>query len=60
LGHARSLLGGFTTYSAFAYETYFLAREQLWATAAANAALQLVLGLGGVWLGHRFVSLTVA
>jgi CrcB protein len=47
------VLGGFTTYSAFAYETYFLAREHLWFAAAANLALQIALGLGGVWLGHR-------
>ena len=54
------VLGGFTTYSAFAYETYFLAREQLWGAAAANVVLQVGLGLTGVWLGHRLVSLFVA
>jgi CrcB protein len=53
------LLGGFTTYSAFAYETYFLAREQLWTAAAANVTLHLVLGLCGVWLGHRAVTIVV-
>ena len=53
------LLGGFTTYSAFAYETYFLAREQLWAAAGANVALQVGLGLAGVCLGHRLVSALV-
>jgi CrcB protein len=53
------LLGGFTTYSAFAYETYFLAREQLWAAAGANVALQVGLGLTGVWLGHRLASALV-
>jgi CrcB protein len=47
------MLGGFTTYSAFAYETYFLAREHLWLAAAANIGIQLTLGLGGVWFGHR-------
>jgi fluoride exporter len=53
------VLGGFTTYSAFAYETYFLAREQLWAATAANVVLQLGLGVAGVWLGHRAVSVLV-
>ncbi|MGH7516073.1 MAG: fluoride efflux transporter CrcB [Gemmatimonadales bacterium] len=46
------VLGGFTTYSAFGYETYFLAREHLWFAAAVNLALHIALGLGGVWLGH--------
>lgn len=45
------VLGGFTTYSAFAYETYFLARRDLAAAAAGNVALQVVLGLGAVWVG---------
>jgi CrcB protein len=46
------LLGGFTTYSAFAYETVFLAREHTWGLAAANVGAQIALGLGAVWLGH--------
>ena len=44
-------LGGFTTYSAFAYETVFLAREHLALPAALNVALHLLLGLGAVALG---------
>lgn len=54
------LLGGFTTYSAFAYETYFLAREQLWGAAVANVALQVVLGVAAMWLGHRMALLVPA
>jgi len=46
-------LGGCTTYSAFAYETYFLGREHLMSAALANVALQIVLGLGAVVLGSR-------
>lgn len=46
-------IGGFTTYSAFAYETYFLGREHLMGAAFANIALQLFLGLGAVLLGSR-------
>lgn len=45
------ILGGFTTYSAFAYETYFLGREHLAMAAVANVGLQLVLGLGAVVVG---------
>jgi CrcB protein len=52
-------LGGFTTYSAFASETHFLMREQLWFAAAANLVLHITLGLGAVWLGHRVVALAV-
>ena len=50
------LLGGFTTFSAFAYESYFLAREQAWPAAVANVGLQILLGLTAVWLGHRLVA----
>jgi len=53
------ILGGFTTYSAFAYETYFLGREHLLGAALANVALQLVLGLGAVLVGSR-VALAIA
>lgn len=47
------VLGGYTTYSAFAYETYFLGRMNLTAAAAGNVALQVILGLGAVWVGAR-------
>jgi CrcB protein len=50
------VLGGFTTYSAFAYETVFLARTAHFAAALANVALQLVLGLALVWIGHAIAS----
>lgn len=50
-------LGGYTTFSAFAYETYFLGREHAWASAAVNVAAQVVLGLLAVVLGHRLAVL---
>lgn len=50
------LLGGFTTYSAFAYESYFLGREEMAVAALANVALQLVLGLGAVVLGSKIAA----
>lgn len=50
------LLGGYTTYSAFAYETYFLSRVNLALAAAGNVALQVALGLGAVWLGARLAT----
>jgi CrcB protein len=53
------VLGGFTTYSAFAYESYFLAREHAWALAAINVVVQVMLGLAMVWLGHAAAALLV-
>ena len=50
------ILGGFTTFSAFAYETYFLGREHAWSWAAVNLGLQVVLGVGFLWVGHQLVS----
>ena len=45
------LMGGFTTYSAFGYETVAMFRDGQTLAAAANVSLQLVLGLGAVWAG---------
>ncbi|MCK6483104.1 MAG: fluoride efflux transporter CrcB [Phycisphaerae bacterium] len=47
------LLGGFTTFSAFGWETFSLANDrQLW-RAFANVMLSLGLGLIAVWAGSR-------
>lgn len=46
------LLGGFTTYSTFSFETFGLLREGLYLRAAANVTGTLVLCLVGVWLGY--------
>lgn len=46
-------LGGYTTFSAFAYETYALGREQAFASAALNIGAQVALGLLAVLAGHR-------
>ena len=45
------LLGGFTTFSAFGNETFQLLREGRWLAAGTSTALQVVLGIGGVWAG---------
>ena len=47
------VLGGFTTFSAFGYETYFLGRSHSWSAAALNVGLHLALALPAVWIGHR-------
>ena len=44
-------LGGFTTYSAFSYETVTLARNGLIAQAVLNVALQLFVGIAAVAIG---------
>lgn len=45
------LLGGFTTFSSFGLETFYLLRDGEYIYAIANAVGQLVLGLMLVWLG---------
>lgn len=45
------ILGGFTTFSAFGFETVELMREGHAGHAALNVALQLGVGLGAVWTG---------
>ncbi len=45
-------LGGYTTFSAFGFETWTLARDGNTLGAVANIALQVGLGLGAVWGGH--------
>ena len=45
------LLGGFTTFSSFGYETMQLIRDGEYMLAFLNATTQVVLGLGCVWLG---------
>ncbi|SVE12341.1 uncharacterized protein METZ01_LOCUS465195, partial [marine metagenome] len=46
------VLGGFTTFSAFGYETLDLLKENGAGPAAANVGLQIAAGLSAVWLGQ--------
>lgn len=46
------VLGGFTTFSAFGYETYFLCRDHSGSLAALNIGLHLVVAVPAVWIGH--------
>ncbi len=45
------LLGGFTTFSTFGYETLALIRDAEVFRAMGNVVLQVVVGLTAVWLG---------
>ena len=50
------VLGGFTTYSAFGYETINLIRDGNISAAIVNIAAQIVLGLGAVWIGYKLAT----
>jgi CrcB protein len=45
------VLGGYTTFSSFGYETFQLLRDGQVLYAAVNAGLQVILGIVLVWLG---------
>ena len=45
------LLGGFTTFSSFSYETHQLMRDGQMLWAGANILMQVALGLLGAWGG---------
>jgi len=45
------ILGGYTTFSTFGYETIALLRESSFAAAAGNVLGQVALGLVAVWAG---------
>jgi len=47
------LLGGYTTFSSFSYETFSLIRDGEWFRAALNSVGSVLLGLLAVWLGVR-------
>jgi CrcB protein len=51
------VLGGFTTFSTFGYETFQLLRDGQLAAAALSAGLQVVGGLGAVWGGAALARL---
>ena len=51
------ILGGFTTFSSFAYETFSLARDNENLAAAVNVSAQLIFGLMGVWFGNALARL---
>ena len=52
------VLGGFTTFSAFAFETWFLGREHFTRVAILNVAAHVLIGLAVVALGVRVARMT--
>jgi CrcB protein len=51
------VIGGFTTYSAFSYETVALLSIGDWMAGGANVLANLVLGVGAAFVGARLGSL---
>jgi len=45
------VLGGFTTFSSFAFESFALAQDGQFTAAAVNIAGQVIAGLAGLWAG---------
>jgi CrcB protein len=50
------VLGAFTTFSTFGYETLAMIRDDDYLRAAANVGLHVILGLGLVWLGYALTT----
>jgi len=50
------VLGGFTTYSTFGYETFALLRDGDFLRALANVGIHVVLGLALVWAGYAMTA----
>ncbi len=50
------ILGAFTTYSTFGYETLVMIRDDEYVRAAANVGMHVILGLALVWLGYALTT----
>ncbi len=51
------LLGSFTTFSAFGWETFTMISDGQYARAAANAGLSVILSVAAVMAGYRIAAL---
>lgn len=47
------ILGGYTTFSTFGYETFMSLNDHQFPRAALNVVLSVGLGLPAVWIGYR-------
>ena len=45
------VVGGFTTFSTFGYESFQMMRDELWLPMLGNVAVQSVCGVAAVWAG---------
>jgi CrcB protein len=46
------VLGGFTTFSSYTFESFVLLRDGQWVVAACNIVGQVVAGLAGFWAAY--------
>jgi CrcB protein len=53
IGLVVGVLGGFTTFSAFGWETFSMANDGQGLRAMLNLLLSITLGLVAVWVGYR-------
>ena len=51
------ILGGFTTFSSFGYDTFGLLRDGQFFYAMLNVMIQVFVGLGAVWAGYNIARL---
>jgi len=49
------MLGGFTTFSTFGFETFALLRDGAFLAVLANVLIQVILGISAVWLGFNLI-----
>lgn len=52
---ATGFCGGFTTFSAFANETFLLGSEGNWAISGIYLAASIVMGIAAVWVGRAII-----
>ena len=50
------VLGGFTTFSTFAFETFAMVRDEENLRAAANVGAHVLIGLALVWIGYALTT----
>lgn len=50
------LLGGFTTYSTFGYDSLAIIKNTGFGAAAVYIGLHIVMGVAAVWLGHEITA----
>ncbi len=53
------VLGGFTTFSTFGYETFMLLRDAEYVRVTVNVGSHVIAGLALVWLGYALATLEV-
>ena len=50
------VMGGFTTFSAFGLETFYLLRRGEYLIAGSNMVLSMVVGMAALWVGYQLIA----